>query len=76
MDADQFNKLLYTLRRLEGWLSFIACLMVIVSLPQIIDFVSNHYKGVSFEIAMWSVFGVVALIVAVLFGYFRRKGKP
>ncbi|HUL43411.1 MAG TPA: hypothetical protein VLY03_03545 [Bacteroidota bacterium] len=75
MDADQVNKLLVSLRRIEGWLSFLACLIVIVNLPQIIDFVSNHYKGVSFEIAMWSVFGVVALIVAVLFGYFRRKGR-
>ena len=72
MEHEEFNKLAHLLRRVEGWLSFIACLMVILSLPNIIEFVTNHFKGMSFGIAMWTILGLTILIFVVLIGLYRR----
>ena len=75
MEQDQFSKLTHLLRRIEGWLSFIACLMVILSLPNIIDFATNRCKGESLSIAMWTIIGLAMLLFVVLIGLFRRGKK-
>jgi len=75
MEQEEINKIAVLLRRIEGWLSFIACLMVILSLPNIIDFATNRYKGLSFGIAMWAILGLSVLIFVVLIGLFRRGRK-
>ena len=75
MEHEEFNKLALLVRRIEAWLSFIACLMVILSLPNIIDFATNRYKGLSFGIAMWAILALTVLIFVVLISLFRRGRK-